>query len=128
MNFYNILLTYNQSGRNQINNYVCDPIDILKQTHVPSSLSISKMHNLFQTMITKSKFVELVKYPLPAYYFTLIVKSEYGIFNDFIIDFSLFGNNIEQAKSFVNKFIDDIKFKWGKYYEQPFIYCYKRTL
>ena len=111
MNFYNILLTYNQSGRNQINNYVCDPIDILKQTHVPSLLSINKMYNLFQTMITKSKFVELVKYPLPVYYFTLIVKSEYGIFNDFIIDFSLFGNNVEQAKSFVNKFIDDIKFK-----------------
>ena len=109
MNFYNIKLTYNQSGRSH--DYIQDPIDILNQYHGPSKLSINKMHNLFQNMITESKFIELVKHPVPAYYFTLIVKSEYGIFNDFIIDFSLFGNNIDQAKMFVNKFIDSIKSK-----------------
>lgn len=101
MNFYNISLKFNDSTHN--------PIDLLTEYRIPSEKSINQVHRLYKNMIEVSKTTKLVSHPLPVYYFTLIVKAETGIFNEFILDFSIFANNIELAKTVTKRFIDNIK-------------------
>lgn len=103
MNYYNITLVFNNSTHN--------PNDILNECHVPSEMSINKLHNLFNSIINTSKVTQIVNHPLPVFYFSLIVRAEYGLLNEFIIDFSIFADNIELAKTITRRFINNIEYR-----------------